>query len=183
MAVMLVGGLVAHLRASPADQGPFDDRASSVQFAGTMFVESWDKNGSSETLGGGTMTLARPFRRQWMAMVEATFLRVSEDGLPDPYLSGFSMLLRRRLYEAAAASLFAEGGPGISFANRPVPMGGTRVNYLVQAGLGTLIRMAPGAYLVAGARYLHLSNNSLAGRSRNPDIQAVGGYLGTLLVF
>lgn len=164
-------------------QSPFDDHAGGLQLAGVLMSESWDKNESPETLGGGSMTLARPFRRAWMGMLEASFLRVADDRRPDPFLSGFTILLRRRVHETRRASTFVEAGPGISYASRPTPAGGTRMNYLFQAGLGTLIRMAPAGYLVAGARYLHLSNNSLAGRDRNPDIQAVGGYLGTLLLF
>lgn len=180
---LLASGIVPALQAAGEGQGPFDAHATSIQLAGTVLVEAWDKNGSSETLGGGTITLGRAFRRHSMAMLEATFLRVSQDGLPDPSLSGFSILLRRRVYERGAASVFVDGGPGISFASAPAPAGGTRVNYLIQAGLGAMVRIAPGAHLVAGARYLHVSNNSLAGRTRNPDIQALGGYLGALLTF
>lgn len=180
---LLASGIVPALQAAGEGQGPFDAHATSIQLAGTVLVEAWDKNGSSETLGGGTMTLGRALRRHSMAMLEATFLRVSEDGLPDPYLSGLSILLRRRVHQTGPALVFIEGGPGISFATAPTPAGGTRLNYLLQAGLGAMVRIAPGAHLVAGARYLHVSNNSLAGRTRNPDIQALGGYLGALLTF
>lgn len=183
MVAWLVSGIAPALQAAGDAQGPYDDHVWAVQFAGSVLVESWDKNGSSETLGGGTMTLTRAFRAHWMALLEAAFLRVSEDGLPDPYLSGLSILIRRRVYEKGPASVFVEAGPGISFANAPAPPGGTRVNYVAQAGFGTMVRIAPGAELVAGTRYLHVSNNSLAGRNRNPDIQAVGGYLGALLTF
>ncbi|MBI3265139.1 MAG: acyloxyacyl hydrolase [Acidobacteria bacterium] len=178
---LLASGIVPALQAAGEGQGPFDTQVTSIQFAGTMLVEAWDKNGSSETLGGGTITLGRAFRGHSMAMLEAIFLRVSEDGLPDPYLAGFSLVLRRRVYEAGPASVFVEGGPGISFADAPTPAGGTRVNYLIQTGFGTMVQVSPGTHVVLGARYLHVSNNSLAGRNRNPDIQTVGGYLGVIL--
>lgn len=183
IAALAAGLLVFTNRVADAAQGPFDDRATGLQLTGVMLSESWDKNGSSETLGGGMMTVVRPFRGGWMGAVEATFMRVVQDGSRDPYVSGFSVLIRRRVYETRSAAVFVEIGPGISYANRPAPLGGTRMNYLFQSGAGALIRIGPGAYLVPGVRYLHLSNNSLAGRGRNPDIQALGGYVGTMLTF
>ena len=45
------------------------------------------------------------------------------------------------------------------------------------------IRVRSGVHLLAGLKWIHVSNNGLAGRDRNPDIEAVGPTLGVLLGF
>ena len=45
------------------------------------------------------------------------------------------------------------------------------------------MRIRPGIHLLGGLRFVHLSNNGLAGRSRNPDIEAFGPTLGLLYGF
>ena len=183
IAALVAGTVVFASRAVCAAQGPPGDRAAGIQFAGIALAESWDKNGSSETLLGGTMSLTGPLRGRWGGAIETIFLRVAEEEFPDPYLAGVTLLLRRELFRAGRSAVFVEAGPGISYASRIAPPGGTRMNYLAQAGAGALIRIGPGAYFVPGIRYLHISNNSLAGRGRNPDIQAIGVYIGTMVTF
>jgi hypothetical protein len=45
------------------------------------------------------------------------------------------------------------------------------------------VRIRPGIHLLGGLRFVHLSNNSLAGRNRNPDIEALGPAIGLLYGF
>jgi hypothetical protein len=44
-------------------------------------------------------------------------------------------------------------------------------------------RLTRQAHAVASVRWLHLSNASREGRNRNPDIEAVGGYVGVSVGF
>jgi hypothetical protein len=64
-----------------------------------------------------------------------------------------------------------------------VPPRGTRYNYLVIGGGGITTRLRPGVHLLAGLRWIHISNYGLAGRSRNPDLEAVGPMVGMLMGF
>jgi hypothetical protein len=43
--------------------------------------------------------------------------------------------------------------------------------------------VAPRTQLLVGLRWVHVSNNGIAGRQRNPDIEALGPQLGLLLGF
>jgi hypothetical protein len=45
------------------------------------------------------------------------------------------------------------------------------------------VRLRPGTHLLAGLRWIHVSNNGLAGRDRNPDIEAIGPQMGILISF
>ena len=101
----------------------------------------------------------------------------------DGYLFGMTWGVRGRILRRPGWSLFWEGEVGISEADTYVPPGGTRFNYLVLGGAGVTLRVARGVHALAGLRWVHVSNNSLAGRSRNPDIEAVGPMVGMLIGF
>ena len=79
--------------------------------------------------------------------------------------------------------VFLELGPGVSWSDTTVPPRGTRFNYLIVGGGGFLRRIGSQVHAVAGARWWHLSNNSREGRSRNPDIEGLGGYAGVAIAF
>jgi hypothetical protein len=75
-------------------------------------------------------------------------------------------------------SLFWEGDVGISQSDTYVPRRGTRFNYLAIGGISTSVRLRPGLHLLSGVRLVHISNGGLAGRDRNPDIEAIGMHVG-----
>jgi hypothetical protein len=101
----------------------------------------------------------------------------------DAYLLGVTWGVRGRAARRPGWSLFWELQVGISEADTYTPPGGTRFNYLALGGGGVAIRLRRGVHAVAGIRWVHVSNNGLAGRSRNPDIEAVGPMLGILMGF
>ena len=101
----------------------------------------------------------------------------------DGYLFGVTGGLRGRLVKKRRWSAFWEFELGVSEADTYVPPRGTRFNYLAIGGGGLTVRIRPGIHLLGGLRFVHLSNNSLAGRSRNPDIEALGPTMGVLLGF
>jgi hypothetical protein len=48
---------------------------------------------------------------------------------------------------------------------------------------GVLVRLRSHLHAVAALQWIHVSNNSLKGPGRNPDIEAVGPRLGVVIGF
>jgi len=69
------------------------------------------------------------------------------------------------------------------WASEITPPRGTRFNYLALGTIGAIVPLGRGLHLMAGARLIHVSNNGLAGRDRNPDIEALGPQVGILRRF
>jgi hypothetical protein len=163
--------------------GPFGRGTRLVQASAHGLREAWNFNEMREDLYGGTLALGYGFGRRWAIVLEISTLRVTQVLIRDAWLSGVSPLLRWRVAGSDRWTFFIEAGPGVSYADTPVPFRGTRFNYLFQTGPGVTRLVSGRAHLAGGLRWLHLSNNSLAGRDRNPDIQALGGHLGVLVTF
>jgi hypothetical protein len=108
--------------------------------------------------------------------------RVWQRGI-DGYLFGMNLGVRSRIIRKGRWSLFWEGEVGISESDTRVPPGGTRFNYLALGSAGVTVRVRRSLHAIAGVRWIHVSNNGLAGRSRNPDIEAVGPMFGMLMRF
>jgi hypothetical protein len=146
-----------------------------VDTAAVVLREAWDYNGSSETLAGVTLGADR---RVWHGVAvrgEIVALRVEQvDG--DAWLGGFTVGMRLR-WGGAGRRPFTDVAVGSSNATRPVPSGGTRVNYLAVIGAG-IERPAGPMTLSMSARWTHVSNNGREGRRRNPDIQSLGVAVG-----
>src|SRR5207249_779190 len=75
-------------------------------------------------------------------------------------------------------SLYLDGGGGVSLADPEVPEFGTHFNYIGEIGPGASWRLDDNLYLLAGARYFHLSNGDLHGRVQNPSFDGINFYLG-----
>ena len=157
---------------------PFEQDTWNVELAGQFLVEAWDLNQSKESLVGGTAALGYALADNWSVNAEMSFLRVGQDTSYDVLLPALSGIARWRAHQAGRVSVFVEGGPGISYATDEVPENGTRFNFVAQLGGGMTYSISSNISLVGGLRWLHLSNNSLNGRDSNPDIQALGMYIG-----
>jgi len=153
-----------------------------LELTAAFLSEAWDFNAGREELYGGRLAYGRGFAQGWAHSFEAGVLRVRQERTDDVFLSTLSWILRRRVWQRSRVTAFAEGGPGVSYATRAVPHRGTRFNWLIQGGAGANVQMGVRSYLVSGLRWFHLSNSVIRGRRRNPDIQALGGYVG-LAVF
>jgi hypothetical protein len=92
------------------------------------------------------------------------------------FVNGLVPSLRWRLVQGTRVDLFGELGLGVTWSDTSVPPRGTRFNYLAETGVGVMRRIGRQTHAVIGARLLHLSNKNRNGRSRNPDIEALGGY-------
>lgn len=170
--------LVARAARADSPPGPFARGAASVELAGLYLLESWDKNLATDRLVGGAVAAGVAWHDGWAAVVELDIARAVHARSRDAGLVGLSGLLRWRGWHRGSSAVFLEGGVGASTASAPVPPRGTRFNFIAQAGAGVLRSVRPGLALLAAARWVHLSNGGLvAGHGRNPDLQAVGGYL------
>ena len=99
----------------------------------------------------------------------------------DAWLLSVTAGVRTRLYQRGRLSVFGEFALGISDTAIATPPRGTRFNYLAIGSAGTLVRLRPRLYLLSHLQVTHLSNASLKGPSRNPDIEAVGVGAGLLV--
>ena len=106
---------------------------------------------------------------------------VSQRGV-DAYLIGATFGVRGRIYRRPRWSRFSSE-VGVSDADTDVPPRGTRFNYLAVGGGGVTLRLHAGVHGIAGLEWVHVSNGGLAGRGRNPDIEAIGPKVGVLIGF
>lgn len=149
-----------------------------VELTGMFFREAWDMNASREHLLGASFGVARPLSPAWSVGVDTHLLHVNQTPAKDAFLPAGTVVFRWRPFRTGTTSWFVEGGGGVSYASDEVPNSGTRFNFVSQMGLGMTRAVRTDIELVGGLRWLHVSNNSLTGSARNPDIQAVGLYLG-----
>jgi hypothetical protein len=96
-----------------------------------------------------------------------------------------TLLLRHHVHDfsAGAATVFVDVGGGVFEADDPVPAGGTTFNWTFHVGPGLTQRVADGIYLVAGARYFHLSNANRDGKDRNPSLNGPLFFAGVMFTF
>ena len=139
-------------------------------------------NGNHEEMFGEFAGFTYGIREGLAIRVAAPLYYVWQRGT-DGTLFGVTGGLRGRLVEKPRWSAFWEFELGVSEADTYVPPRGTRFNYLAIGGGGVTVQIRPGIHLLGGLRFVHLSNNSLAGRSRNPDIEALGPMIGVLYGF
>jgi hypothetical protein len=168
--------------ASAATDDPFLRKAWNLELAGHGALETWNYNISHEEMLAIVPGFTYGLGKGVVVKVSSPLYRVWQRGT-DGYLFGVTWGVRSRAFRRPRWSLFWEFEVGISESDTYVPPGGTRFNYLAAGGGGATLRLGRGIHALAGVRWVHVSNNSLAGRSRNPDIEAVGPTLGVLLGF
>ncbi len=170
--------------AAPAPApGPFTKNAIGVELAGSLLTESWNFNGAREWWGAGSFAVSWAFKDGMALVVEFQAAGIEQSPPRSAFLNGITPMARFRLYQHGATNLFLETGAGVSWSDTVVPPRGTRFNYLIIISGGVTHQLSRQTHFVASARLLHLSNASLKGRDRNPDIEALGGYFGIVFVF
>ena len=157
-------------------------RAWHLELTGHGAIETWNYNGSHEDVLGLFAGMTYGIRDGLAVKVASPLYYVWQRGT-DAYLFGLTWGLRGRLLKKPQWSAFWEFEVGVSEADTYVPPRGTRFNYLAIGGGGLTLRLGPGVHVVGGLRWVHVSNNRLAGRSRNPDLEAVGPTVGLLYGF
>jgi hypothetical protein len=149
-----------------------------VELTGGFFLEAWDLNRFQEQLLGGGVGVIRQVAPNWTVGLETTLLHVNQTPAGNVFLPALSMMVRWSPLRWGRASVFFEGGGGASYASDEVPNLGTRFNLVSQTGVGVSHPVNTRVEFIGALRWLHVSNNSLDGRLRNPDIQALGLYVG-----
>ncbi len=145
-------------------------------------VETWNYNVSHEEMFGGFAGATYAVREGLALRAGAPLSYVSQRGI-DGWQLGATFGIRGRVFRWRATSMFLGFEVGVSEADTFVPPRGTRFNYLAIGSAGAAARVRRGIHVFAALKWIHVSNNGLAGRSRNPDIEAVGPQLGVLIGF
>jgi hypothetical protein len=140
-------------------------------------VEAWNYNTSHEELYGLAEGVTYGLKDGLLLTASQRIYYVSQRA-NDTWLLGVTAGIRGREYHRGRADVYLEGEVGISDAAIAAPPRGTRFNYLALGSVGTMIRLRAGMFAIAAFEWIHVSNNSLKGPSRNPDIEAVGPTLG-----
>lgn len=161
---------------------PFARGAWNFQLAAQAAFELWNYNGNHEEMYGFVPGLSYGLSDAVAAVVAFPMYYVNQDGV-DAGLQGITFGLRSRLYRHRKVSIFFDFEVGVSYADTYTPPRGTRFNYLALGAVGTIVPVGRGLDLMTGVRLIHVSNNGLAGRDRNPDIEALGLHVGVLRRF
>jgi hypothetical protein len=164
----------------PAD--PFERGAWNFQLAGHAAFEIWNYNGNHEELYGFVPGVSYGISDAVAAVVTFPMYWVNQRGVDAP-LQGITFGLRSRLYRRGLVSIYFDVDVGWSYADTYTPPRGTRFNYLALGTVGAMVPIGRGIDLMTGVRLIHVSNNGLAGRDRNPDIEALGLQIGVLRRF
>jgi hypothetical protein len=161
---------------------PFSNRGWQLEVTGHGAIETWNYNISHEDMAGVFAGFTYGVREGLAVKIAFPLYYVWQRDT-DAYLFGMTWGVRGRLAKKPRWSAFWEFEVGVSEADTFTPPRGTRFNYLAIGGGGLLMRVRPGAHVLAGLRWVHVSNGGIRGRARNPDIEAVGPMVGMLVGF
>jgi Lipid A 3-O-deacylase (PagL) len=156
---------------------PFARHAWRFEIDSEIASEAWNYNGSREEIYGLEAGFAYGLHRGLMLRTTFPVRYISQRGIDALQLSA-TFGFRGRVVGSARAALFWQFDLGVSFADTLAPRRGTRFNYLALGSVGGTFRLRGDIYGVTALRLLHLSNASLAGPSRNPDIEAIAIQVG-----
>ena len=181
--VLIAGGAApfAQTRTAAAED-PFARRGWHLQLTTHGALEAWNYNISHEELAGVSTGLTYGLRDGLVLTATGSLTHVWQPGSNAAAIAAL-VGVRGRVFRTSRVAVFLELEIGASDADTLVPPRGTRFNYLAQGGVGSTVRVGRRTHLLAGVKWIHVSNGGLAGRDRNPDIEAVGPMLGLLLGF
>lgn len=180
LALALHGTPVSAQSADRTD--PFAARTWHFEADASAALEAWNYNGSHEELYGLGEGVTYGLRDGVLVGVHQRVLYVSQRA-NDSYVLGFTFGFRVRVGRHGRTSGFLEGDIGVSDAAIAAPPHGTRFNYLAIGSGGALVRLRPRVHVLAGLQVVHVSNASLKGPGRNPDIEAIGPRFGLVFRF
>jgi hypothetical protein len=153
-----------------------------AEFLGEAALEAWNYNPSHEELYGLVQGVSYGVRDGLLLIARQRLFYVSQRR-NDSRILGLTTGLRARVYQRGRVSAFFQFDMGISDAAVALPPGGTRFNYLAIGGGGLMFRVTRRIQGVAAIEVIHISNAGIAGRDRNPDIEAIGPSMGVSIGF
>ena len=166
----------------PRSEDPFEKRGWHLEISTDLALEAWNYNDNREEMYGLVTGITYGVRDGIALTASGPLYCVSQRGV-DAFLLGATFGVRGRVLRRGRAASFLELQVGVSQADTPTPPRGTRFNYLALGGAGMTVRLRRHTHLLAGLKWVHVSNASLAGRDRNPDIEALGPRLALLVGF
>src|SRR5262245_32749859 len=181
-ALALLLGSAGAVRAQGTEPGALAKGTWHFEADASAAFELWNHNISHEDLFGLTQLVSYGVGEGFAVHGAQRFLYVSQRG-EDAVVLGLTGGIRRRIGHPGRVTGFLQGDLGISYTAIATPPRGTRFNYLAIGGGGVLIRASPRVHVVSTMLLTHVSNAGLRGRSRNPDIEALGVTLGLNLRF
>lgn len=182
LTLLALSALPARAQAAREAVDPFAARAWHFEAEAMGALEAWNYNSSHEELYGLSEGVSYGLRRGLVLRANQRVAYVSQRG-QDAVLLGLTIGVRGRVYRRGRFSAFLQADLGISHTAVATPPRGTRFNYLAIGGAGTLVSVRPRLHLVTTLQLIHVSNASLKGPSRNPDIEAIGPSVGLLVRF
>jgi hypothetical protein len=182
MLIAPAGAFAQTAGSSRISDDPFADGSWQLELSGHGALETWNYNISHEEMYGSFAGLTFAVRDGLALTAGAPLYYVSQRGV-DAWMLGATFGVRGRIYRRSGTSVFLGFEVGISEADTFVPPRGTRFNYLALGSAGLTVRLRTGVHLLGAVKWVHVSNNGLAGRNRNPDLEAVGPQVGLLIGF
>jgi hypothetical protein len=168
--------------AQPAAADPFAAHSWHVESEAAAAFEAWNYNVSHEDLFGLNEAVTFGLRDGLALRMGQRFLYVSQRA-QDAVLLGLTIGVRQRVAQRGRLIVFVQGEVGGSYTAIAAPPRGTRYNYLAIGGGGVLVRVLPRVQFLSTLLVTHISNASLKGPSRNPDIEAIGPTFGLSIAF
>lgn len=180
--VLALAGFALVPRAAAQSEDPFARRSWTLQLASHAAFETWNYNISHEEMFAIAAGVTYGIRDGLLLTVAAPLYYIDQRGV-DAWMLGVTAGVRGRLWRRGPVTAYWEFAVGISEADTDTPPRGTRFNYLALGGVGATVRIRSGLHALVGMSWVHVSNNGLAGRDRNPDIEAVGPKVGIVVGF
>jgi hypothetical protein len=92
---------------------------------------------------------------------------------------GASLLVRRSFRVESAVQWYVEGGTGPMIAEKQVPASTSRFNFVTQGGGGFVFNARGRLPIIAGYRFMHISNGGYS--PRNPGLNVSAAVVGVQL--
>jgi len=165
-----------------AAPNPFTRGTWHFETEASAAFELWNDNTSHEDLFGLSQAVTYGVGDGFAIRGAQRFIYVSQRA-EDALILGLTFGVRRRIGHPGRVTGFLQGDLGVSYTAIATPPHGTRFNYLAIGGGGILVRRSPRVHFLGTMTLTHISNAGLRGRSRNPDIEALGVTLGLNLRF
>lgn len=169
---------VAQVLAAEAPERVRGRNALGIDVGLSVLREAWNLNERRESMAGATFSVWWAFRQRAALTVQLHSMRVFQFTPRDAFVHGVTFNIRWEARKPDPWGVFVDIGPGLSWSDTAVPPRGTRFNYLVVAGAGLSRQLGRQRIAFLGLRWIHLSNNGRMGNDRNPDIEALGPFVG-----
>jgi hypothetical protein len=183
-ALLLLGlsAVPASAQPAPGAVDPFAAHRWHFETEAVAALEVANYNADHEELYGLNESVTYGLKDGLVLRAGQRFAYVSQRA-EDAVLLGLTIGVRGRVWRRGRLAAFLQGDVGISYSAIAGPPRGTRFNYLAIGGGGLMVRVHPRLHVVSALQLIHISNASLKGRSRNPDIEALGPSIGLLIRF